>query len=76
MQIVHRGRAPMGLSVPCGKERNRANEDWPLPARCGNRRDWAEMEIGPVCLAAKTARAREVLWQRGAGRRAACGLGA
>ena len=48
----------MGLSFPCGKARNQANEGWPLPARCGNRQAWAEMELWPVCLAAKDAACR------------------
>ena len=51
----------MGLSLPCGKARNQANGGWPLPARCGNRQDWAEMETGPVCLSAKAAWAGEVI---------------
>ena len=48
IQIVHRGLFPMGLSLPCGKARNQANEGWPLPARCRNRQDWAEMETAAV----------------------------
>ena len=55
----------MGLSLPCGKARNQANKSWPLPARCGNRRAWAEMEPGPVCLSAKTARAGDVIAAKG-----------
>ena len=51
----------MGLSLPCGKARKRANEGWPLPARCGNRQAWAEMKPRPVCLAAKAARGWDVM---------------
>ena len=57
--------SPMGLSLPCGKARNQANEGWPLPARCGNRRDWAETELRPICLTAKAARGWDVLPTRG-----------
>ena len=51
----------MGLSLPCGKARNQANEGWPLPARCGNRQAREIGELGPVCLAAKAARGWGIL---------------
>ena len=69
-------KAPMGLSLPCGKARNQANEGWPLPARCGNRQDWAEMETGPVCRWQRRRGGGKCYRQRGTGRRAACWLGA
>ena len=55
----------MGLSLPCGKARKRANEGWPLPVRCGNRRACVTGELGPVCLAAKAARAGDVIAAKG-----------
>ena len=67
IQIVHRGLSPMGLSLPCGKARKRANEGWPLPARCGNRRAWAEMETGPVCLRQRRRGWGMCCWLRGDG---------
>ncbi len=60
----------MGLSLPCGKARNQANEGWLLPARCGNRRAYVIGGLWPVCLAAKAARVGDVVatvwsWEEG-----------
>ena len=64
-QICIGAKAPMGLSLPCGKARNQANESWPLLARCGNRRAREIGELRPVCLAAKAARAWDVMAAKG-----------